>query len=494
MDSDRKAHGKVYTPPEVADLMLDMAFARWDGGRRTFCDPACGDGAFLAPLAERILSRHGSGAEGAALLRGIAGFDRDAEALAACRERLDAACRRFGAEPPEWNLRLMDALDEGAWREWSGRFDFVVGNPPYVRVQNLEAGRRARIREGSWECMGSAPDLYMLFIEAGLRLLSAGGVLVYIAPSGWMKSAAGEPLRAAVMRRRSVLSVRDFGHHQVFPDATAYTAIVEIGREPGDNGAIPVLAHTGRGMEFEGGRTVVSERVGAPWTFQTPDDVRHFGERVHWPRLDEVADIHVGIQTLADGVFIMTEDRARERGIEEGALRPVAKASRIGCGDPPQVAVFPYSDSGELIPLNRFEREFPKAHAHLARSRERLLARDKGAVPSDQWHAYGRQVGLTNGFGERFLTAGMNAKPSFRRCADPRALFYSGYCVKPKRGVDAERLLDALNGPGMERHVRVHSRPFRGGWWSYSKSAISGFRVDPSIAGQAGLPLLGEAA
>ena len=362
-EADRKAHGKVYTPPEVVDHMLDMVFERWKGGHRTFCDPACGDGAFLVPLAERILAlspldqgdRHRLCDYGQhefetergriILLRGIAGFDRDPEALAECGRRLDEACMRHAVTPPEWNLQCMDALDEVAWKKWEGKFDFVVGNPPYVHVQNLEESRRARIRDGSWEFMDGASDLYMLFIEAGLRLLSGKGTLNYITPSSWMKSAAG----GRVPHCRPAPAQGAFG-----PRLRPSSGLSRRDRLHGDRGNIQEafgrrrhsrsFAH-GQGNGFQGGEGglrgpfLALRGLSRHWMTRSISGSAPTGRASTMWRTS-----NIGVQTLADSVFILTETEARDEGIEDGAVRPIVKVSRLGSGDPPQVAVFPYTD------------------------------------------------------------------------------------------------------------------------------------------------------
>ena len=502
--SVRKRDGVVYTPEWIVSLILDNALPSDPAALAAgaICDPACGDGAFLVPAAERLL---GSLERDDALdaLRRMAGYDIDGEALARCRARLDAVVEaRYPGDRVEWRVARRDAFDKAAFRRDCGRFTHVVGNPPYIRVQHLEAPRRRRLA-GQWETLRGATDSYLVFYELGLELLAEGGTLAYIAPSSWLRSDSGSALRERIASSHTPLRILDFGAHQAFADVTTYTAIAVI-RKGGRANAIPVEKYDGEAFRGAGRIALDAANPRAPWTPSLPSDrarLRKLAER--GPKLGEVAAIHVGIQTLADGVFILPladEESYEASGDSYGAsdsdyalcrangetlrlerwmLRRVVKASVMKNGrDPtPRAAIFPYDESGALLPEERLREDAPRVYAWLLRNKARLLARDKGAFDPRRWHAYGRHVSITSGFGDKILTAGMNLRPDFQRCPDPGATFYSGYCVKPFPNVDADLLLDALNSPEMEFFIGRTSRPYQGNWMSYAKSFIKDFPV-----------------
>lgn len=103
--------------------------------------------------------------------------------------------------------------------------------------------------------------------------------------------------------------------------------------------------------------------------------------------------------------------------------------------------------------------------------------REKGKIAPRRWHSFGRQVSIVSGFGDKILTSGMNKRPNFHQCPNPDATFYAGYCVKPKNGIDPNRLTDILNSDDMEFFISATSRPYQGGWRSYAKSFIENFPV-----------------
>ena len=146
-----------------------------------------------------------------------------------------------------------------------------------------------------------------------------------------------------------------------------------------------------------------------------------------------------------------------------------------------RVAIFPYDDHGRLLPEGDIAANAPVAYRWLISHRERLLNRDKGRFDPARWYAFGRQVSIVSGFGDKILTSGMNRRPNFQVCPNPDATFYSGYCVKPKPGVDRKRLLSALNSDDMDFYIRQTGRPYQGGWMSYAKSFIKDFPVPADV-------------
>ena len=125
-----------------------------------------------------------------------------------------------------WRIRVVDALD--AWHQDENSFDWVIGNPPYVRIQHLESERRDKIYAGDWSYFQGSSDLYIVFYELGLRLLIEAGNLLFISPSGWIRNQAGAPMRHDLNANHGIVSLWDFRDHQVFPGVSTYTCIAHI--------------------------------------------------------------------------------------------------------------------------------------------------------------------------------------------------------------------------------------------------------------------------
>jgi hypothetical protein len=103
-------------------------------------------------------------------------------------------------------------------------FDYVVGNPPYVNIQNLPSSQKSMI-EQLYESATGQYDLYCPFYERGIGMLSEGGRLGYIAPNQFMVTDYGIGLRRLILRECVIDEIYDFRDSRVFEDATNYPAI-----------------------------------------------------------------------------------------------------------------------------------------------------------------------------------------------------------------------------------------------------------------------------
>ena len=491
----RKRQGAYYTPRWIVD---DIFSRLAPGGLRgkSLCDPACGDGNFLVAAAERIIAEKG---ERKTLKRdlqeGLCGFDIDGTALHVCKERLDAVLRTHGiGSDVRWNLRAMDSADKRRVQEYFGAFDYVAGNPPYIRIQNLPEATRARLAQQWRSAARGCCDIYMAFFELGLALLKDGGKLGYIAPTGWTKTDAGQPLRELLAGGGYVRELVDFGGKPVFEDAATYSLVAVLQKQ---SSAAPILLRRGDGAKIQSCGSIARERLGArPWELCDEKEYARLRQiRRRGLPLSEVADIYVGVQTLADDVFIL-EHVGEEGGLllcktaagdivrlEEEATLPILKVSvmKNGRDRKRRIIVCPYRKESlhkpMLIPEEEVRARFPETFAYLSARKPRLLARDKGAFRGE-WHAYGREINLQKTLGKKILTSGMNRAPNFMKCPGPQYTFYSGYAVKIKHNaVDEDALLAQLNSADMDFYIRRVGRDYRGGWNSYAKAFIKDFGV-----------------
>ena len=193
----RKARAKLgayYTPPALCERLLDMATGVGWGSARVL-DPACGGGAFLAPVARRMVASRG-GLDAPALLkdveRRLVGFEVDPFAAWMSQVVLDVAlsdlCRKAGTQLGSV-VRVCDSLEQAPAEEG---FDLVVGNPPYGRV-TLSPPLRRRFKRSLF---GHA-NLYGVFTDLALSFTGLGGVIAYVTPTSFL---AGEYFKVLRIR------------------------------------------------------------------------------------------------------------------------------------------------------------------------------------------------------------------------------------------------------------------------------------------------------
>ena len=121
-----------------------------------------------------------------------------------------------------WHIYFKEVFDKGG-------FDIVIGNPPYIELQDLKQMNKVYAKCG-FDTYDSAGDIYCLFTEHGFNLLRRGGTLCYIMMNKWMKAGYGKPLRKYLLKRR-IHGIIDFGDVQVFKNATTYPCIILLGND-----------------------------------------------------------------------------------------------------------------------------------------------------------------------------------------------------------------------------------------------------------------------
>jgi len=264
----RKGEGIYYTPPWVVDYIVKQTVGRFieehsynDILNIRVLDPACGSGSFLTRAYEELLSYHArqqgkSPAEldqserTRILLRNVYGVDLDQQAVEIARLSL-LLCSLSGQEtlpPLADNIRRGNSLISGTdeelrryfgemWEEkhrfnWEeefrdimkdGGFDVVIGNPPYVGFHGFKEDKDY-FRNVYEACQGRF-DLYLPFIERGIKLLKEDGLLGFICPTNFTKRQHGETLRKFLKRNCKILQIVDFQDQQVFEQALNYTGI-----------------------------------------------------------------------------------------------------------------------------------------------------------------------------------------------------------------------------------------------------------------------------
>lgn len=241
----RARFGVYYTPPALATRLLDQvtaAGADWD--RCTVLDPACGGGAFLAPVAQRI-SKQLSHLEPESLLASIAerirGFEIDPVAAWTSQVFVEATllptCRAANARLPVL-VEVRDSLTEGRPPE---RYDVVVGNPPYGRV-TLPPESRDR-----YSTLYGHANLYGLFTEVALRLVRPGGLVAYVTPTSFLAGEYFKNLRRLLTIEAPPVTVDLIVHRKGVFDDVLQEALLATYRRGAAPSEVPVSLLTSAG-------------------------------------------------------------------------------------------------------------------------------------------------------------------------------------------------------------------------------------------------------
>ena len=248
-------HGVVLTKPHIVALILDLAGYTSDRDLSSLrlLEPACGEGAFLLPAVERLLaSAERSNAARANLRDAVSAYDIDQVHVDRSREAVAEVLRQHHFSRAEARQLAAHWIAQGDFllARQDRRFDVIVGNPPYVRIEQLDPGLQAEYRR-RFESLFDRADLYVAFIEQSINLLSTEGVLSFICADRWIANKYGAPLRRIVADRCGVECYVDL--HKASPfesDVIAYPSIFAMRRRKTNQVKVVSLA-TGSREECE---------------------------------------------------------------------------------------------------------------------------------------------------------------------------------------------------------------------------------------------------
>ena len=137
---------------------------------------------------------------------------------------------------PQWMFDIRDG------------FDVVIGNPPYIRPHHLSADVK-NVLWSQFLTFEKKADIYVCFMEKGLRLLSSTGRLAYIVSNGWLRLDSFESIRKFILANATPKIIIDFTDN-VFETATVKTCITIL-ENAIRNGAMVKVASTGESIGLQ---------------------------------------------------------------------------------------------------------------------------------------------------------------------------------------------------------------------------------------------------
>ncbi|MBN9328902.1 MULTISPECIES: TaqI-like C-terminal specificity domain-containing protein [unclassified Comamonas] len=402
-DSDRSERGAIFTRREVVDFMLDLAGYTADRPlyQMRLLEPSFGGGEFLLAVASRLVTAAKAAGAVEDLVDCIRAVELHRNTYLDTRSKIIGFLEQSGFAPKE-SHRIVDAwLLHGDFllSEIQGPFDFVVGNPPYVRQELIPVPLLAEYRR-RYESLYDRADLYVPFIERSLSLLAKGGQFVFICANRWTKNRYGGPLRAIVARAFHLKAYVDMVDTPAFDsDVTAYPAITLIQRtEPGPTlvakqpGLVPAeLAKLARALRAGKAcsELAISEigqaGIGSqPWVLGSSEK-RELLRRLEmrFPTLEEAGcKVGIGVATGADKAFIAP---MTQLDVEPSRKVPLATTRDIASGEVRWLGlgvVNPFEDDGKLADLAKY----PKLRAHLERHHDVIASRHVAHKAPANWY------------------------------------------------------------------------------------------------------------
>lgn len=501
---DRELNGAFFTPKFIVDYIINEVSPK---RKAKVIDPSCGCGAFLLGIIryyeeqgvsiKQIVNENLYGAD-------ILEYNvRRAKLLIS----IYAIEKGVVLKENDFNIERKDSLRAS----WPEQFDAVVGNPPYVKFQDLTEENRSYLKD-NWKSIDKGTyNIYFAFFELGYKLLKETGKLGYITPNNYFTSLAGESLRKYFSDNKSIYKIIDFNHYKIF-DAQTYTCLTFLNKAMNNTllfnkmyGSDPISFLNEKSLSRLNKKALNDKK----WRLlreSEQENIRKI-ESIGIP-LKELFIINVGIATLKDtlyfidgrnkdGDFYYKTYNDKSFPIESGLVKSIYKISDFSnqdeCDHNERKIIFPYTiDNGKavIISESNLKVEFPKGYQYLLAVKDELEKRGKDKPTP--FYIYGRSQGL-NKFGIRLLTPTFSQRPKFLLVEEFDSLYCNGYGlhykedfkkgaslfddrpIQDKANIDV--LQKILNSEIMNYYVTHTSVSIQGGYPCYQKNFIERFTI-----------------
>jgi len=562
-DKHRKLGGMHYTPDSLVDYIVRRALRPLldtpdNLSQIRIIDPACGSGLFLlkayevlADCWQKTFGNFSAKDAKFILENSLFGIDIDEQAVLETKKNLlqKACLSEHDCVNINKNIAVGDALflrpsstlippseqdfNELLTNEFFTKhsFDCVVGNPPYVRIQNTPREKRERYAL-SYTTAAGRFDIAALFLELSEYLLSEKGRLGFIVSNKILSTAGAKKIRFFLLKHFSIEEIVDLGDTKLF-DAAVLPMILIAGRvnENGDciayssitelhNGAankssttdllqllekteIPFEANVSfADRDFQVQRFYANppSRQTNVWTFHNERQnyllakIRHNSACT----IDELArKISVGLKTTADNVFIkpMTQEFVQQKTLERDLVFPVIESHNVErwtySWNPQQdlFVLYPHIEkNGRVIPVELDV--YPKIKEYLESNRTQLEARAYLSDSGRRWYEIWVHQSPSDFRRRKIITPDLSSHNRF--ALDDRGFYVNGTCfyliLMDESDISYYSILGLLNSKVIEYFHKttsgnsLYAKRFR--YWS---SYIQGYPVakrlltDPDI-------------
>ena len=410
--------GFVPTPEWLVDHMVDLLFeGRTIDPEDRLLEPGCGKGAFMDGVLRSTVANL------QALPRMI-GIELD-------QHLADEAASRFRSQS-QVTIVQQDFLK----CKPKERFHYIIGNPPYVSILQLDEREKVEYRSAYRAATGRF-DLYMLFFERAIDALEPGGRLVFLTPEKFAYVDSASSLRGLIaecdIRRLELIPEDAFGDLVTYP-------LVTVVEKSKTGGATRLIDRAGIG------KFVHVPEGGSSWApiFNRSGNKSDL-DQMHGV-LSEVCDrISCGVATGADSVFVFELDQLPAEFASLAwptvAGRDLdASSSRV---ETHSVMVIPYSSDSNLLPFSSLGPfgDYLMNPEVSRRLSERTCARRK------PWFAFHETPNMSQILRPKILCKDIARQPTFwidrTGSTIPR---HSTYYIVPRDESVLDPLCEYLNG------------------------------------------------
>ena len=461
--SKKKNKGEVFTPKNLITFMLDETYN--PESMNYILEPGCGDSRFIIEIIKRII-KHYDGQYDIIndKISKIYGFEIDENNINNSKLNIENYLVNYNEITTRPTIIFGDALINDIIN--NNNFDYIIGNPPYVRIHNLDKNYLTELQEKYSFLKKGMVDLYYAFFELYKKSLSENGILCFITPNSYLYNTSGEFLINSIYTDKVLYKIYDFKSEKMFNSASTYTCIT-------------VLKKNSENIFYN----VLDKNFKEISTIQFKNDLKNFNFLKQIQDTDtgvefsKLYKVKTGFATLSDKIFIIDnfeiinnlirfKKNNKEYFIEKNLTKKCIKASKFN--NEIHRVIFPYKNvngKNEALTEDELFQNYPNGFNYLNDNKAKLLSRDKGKIKKENWYLWGRTQGINNTFGKKIIISPLFLDTPFS-FIDENVLIYSGYYII------SENFDDLFKNESFITSVKNISKPISSGWFSLQKKIL----------------------
>jgi methylase of polypeptide subunit release factors len=502
-----KGYGAVYTPEYIARF-----FARYIRNRfplATFqrlriLDPACGSGIFLRAFLElqnEALLDSRTTESVAATFDNVLGIDVDPNACQAARLSLSLlSLVLLDDQVRAVDIRNENSLTYFKAQQGSVNVDVVIANPPYVKVEAQTQEVREAISEVLSDVSQGRPDLYLAILKRAIESLNPGGYGLFVLPETFLKSDSAKHVRRFLTTHCWIHCFVDLTAVRVFEDVGVYTILLIFQKGLANEAAPLAKVVLCQDRVAQALQDVLDDRTletsfysvhestqdafaKDEWSLATPALALVLRKYAEMGELGSEAQLRQGMNTGADGVFIISREALSR--VDTQLFAPLLSDREMEIFTVPSAVqsyvFYPYVNE-RLLAEEELRTEFGKTWAFLGTQRttlERRSAVRTGALP---WWKPERSRDPKNMLRQKIVTPHLVITPKFSLdsaglYAVSRApLIFSKYS-EPAKEDHLLYLLGVINSTACFWHIAQRAHTYERGYSRLEVSRLRGTRI-----------------
>lgn len=448
---------QVFTPKNYVEKLLDSIGYTRDLYGKTILENSCGDGNILSVIVQRYIDDcKKKGVSRTKIRNGLSkdvyGVEIDPEQYEKCINKLNEIVKNNNVFPVKWNIQNGDYLKINE----DVKFDFIVGNPPYITYSELSKDDQVYLKDNFKSCKKGRFDYCYAFLEKSINSLSTEGRMAYLIPSSVYKTVFGQTIRDMMLP--FVEEVIEHTQEKLFKDALVKSSILVINKAKPKPNII---------YRDESVGTVVSldpDLLEDKWTFVG----RNTGTR----RFGDYFKVSHAVATLCNEAFVLKEWHLDDNNnyvcggyvLEKTLVHDAISPKNMRNGRKEKI-IFPYKYDKKHNLVRYDESEFKSTFSgiveYLNQFREKLDERDSDL--SAKWFEYGRSQAVNHLDCEKALISTIISNEVVVYRLSQSAIPYSGMYIRAiTNQLTIDDAIDVLHSGAFLEYARTVGIPING--------------------------------